>query len=405
MKAVAQMPTVTMTAAITHNTCGATNSSVDYEIVVSNGWKRSSRVTSLKLYYDNQVAGTSDLVYDHLDYYDNQTPTGTVRNLPAGHYTFTGTITTSDSGGTSYTISFSYDIWIGYKTQWNELSEMIVGTTLYSLLRNSTASGNTYGWGQSFNASTTSRGWIEIKKKPAASYPSTTYCVLDPITNLSAFTSGGSYQYLEFSETSSTAATIKLKYYNGSSYVVSTISTAITDKVRVIRSASNTCVVQLNQSTTNVAPASFTVTGTMKVSVLGQQLNAEAIEVTSAFPCEAQTLANTGYSRLKREIDGGYALTASGTLKFYFEEEYRIPSGSYLPLKVYDLNHQLKASVAMDGTLGVSAVAGMRMTYTGDDNRCSLPLTSCGLSTGEYYILEVETSTKEKRYLKFKYIN
>jgi len=405
-----QTVTGTMAIDVTHNTCNLSNSTIAYSISLTNiatgtsAWNKFTVITTLRLYYDNQVAGTSDLVMDHVAIFGNKAQTGNRSNLATGHYYFNGSITTRDYLGNTVSVPILVDFWVGYKTQWDNLNEMVVGTTPYSILRNSTASTNTFGWAQSFNTSTTNRAWIEIKKKSATTYPSTLYCVLDPITNLSAFTATGNFQYIEFIQTAANTGTIKLKYWTGSVYTTATLSTNITDKIRVIRSNSNTCTINLNQSVSNVAPA-FSVTGTLKVSVFAKELNTEALDVVSAFPCAGQSLTTTGFSNLKRELDGGHALTVSGTLKFYFEEEYKMQAGKFIPLKVYGLDHQIVASVAFDGTLGGSANAAMKLPYEFDDNRKSLSLTSCGLTVGQYYILEVETSTKEKRFLKFKYIN
>lgn len=107
------------------------------------------------------------------------------------------------------------------------------------------------------------------------------------------------------------------------------------------------------------------------------------------------------YSQLKAEPDGGYCMTSAGILKFYFDETYAIAPGKYLPLKIYDKNRVLKAHVTLNGTVVVGPIVAQN--YTFDDNRCQVSLTSLGLTYGEMYLLEAETSTGEKRYLKFIY--
>lgn len=404
--AFGQTVTSTINFTITHATCNESNGTVDYTIVLSNGWSKFSVISNLKLYYDNQVAGTSDLVMDHVAIFGNKSETGTATHLWPGHYYFTGSITTRDNGGMTVAVPVNEHFWLGYQTQWDGQSEVANNTTAYSAYRYSTSSGSTYGWASSFNTLSASYGFLELSKKPAAGFPSTLYCVLDPGVNLASFTPSGSYQYLEFNETSAGTGTIKLKYYSGGSYFTTTLSSAITDKVRVIRSAvSSSCQVQLNKSQTNVAP-SFSVSGSLKVQLVAQQLNTEASGLISTFPCSSQTLTHNGYSLLKRELDAGYALTASGTLKFFFDEEYKIQGGSYIPLKIYDEDRLLKSSVALDGTLGGSnPSSALKLSYAQEDNRKSVVLTGCGLTNGKIYLLEVTTSTNEKRYLKFKYIN
>lgn len=392
---------------ITHATCSNTNGSITYTISLSNGWSQYSTVNSLTLYYDNQVTQTADPIFEHAAVFGSTAQSGNRSSLQPGHYYFSGSINTRDALGTSVVVTINEHLWIGYQTQWEDLNEMAVGSTAYTLYRNTTASGNTFGWARSFNTSGSNSGYgfLEFKKKAATSYPSTIYCLLDPVSNYSAFVPTGSFQYIEITETAANTGTIKLKYYNGSSYVTTTLSTSVSSKVRVQRNASSTsCQVQLNQSTTNVAPA-FSVSGSLRVMIFAQQLNAEAQNVISTFPCEGQTLTWISASELKRELDGGYAVTVGGTLKFAFNEEYKIPGDQYIALSVYDLNQNVIASVSSSGTL-TGATAAMRLPYVFDDNICQLPLTGVsGLTNGNYYLLEVKTSTGEKRYLRFLYTN
>lgn len=110
-------------------------------------------------------------------------------------------------------------------------------------------------------------------------------------------------------------------------------------------------------------------------------------------------------SILKRELDGTYATTTSdGRLKLYFEEEYRIEAGKYIELAIYDQSRVLKSKVDLTGNLsGTHPNSALKVTYSFDDNEKVLDLNCSGLTNNTYYVLEVLTSTGEKRYVRFMY--
>ncbi|WP_343634752.1 hypothetical protein [Fluviicola sp.] len=405
LSAWSQTPTVAVNTTVTHNTCTPSLGSCSYTLVPSNGWLSSTRITSLKLYYDNYVTGVSDFFYDHLALYANTNPSGTVSNIPPGHYYFTGTITTKDGSGNNVNVNFSKHIWVGYQVSWESQSEMISGTTLNSIYRNLTTSGNTYGWEQSFNTSSGYYGFIEFQKKTATTYPNTMYCVFNPPSDLSTFTPAGNYQYIEIRQSTASASSIKLKYYNGTSYVTTTLSSNSTDRVRFFRvNSASTCVIQLNDSPTNVSP-NFTQTGLLKVTIFTDQLNTEAQNVITYFPCAARTNSNTSPAEVKRELDGGYVSAVEGKLKFYYQEEYSIEPGKFLPFTIYDEDYVKKASCDFNGTTFPVGNTFMKLPYNYDDNTYNMTLSTLGLTVGKYYILELQNPTGEKRYLRFLYNN
>lgn len=399
-----QIPTVAVNTTVTHNTCTPSAGSCNYTLVPSNGWLSSTRITSLKLYYDNYLTMTSDLFYDHLAFNANTNPTGTVRNIPPGHYYFTGTITTKDGSGNNVSVNFSKHIWVGYQVSWESQSEMINGTTLNSVYRNLTTSGNTYGWAQSFNVSTGNYGFIEFQKKTLNSLPYLMYCVFNPPSNLSTFDPNGNYQYIEISQTT-TAASIKLKYFNGTSYVTTTLSGSVNDRIRLQRlHASPSCAIQLNDATTNVSP-SFTQSGPLKVTFFTSPINTEIQNVMTYFPCAPRTNNHASPAEVKRELDGGFVTAVEGKLKFYYQEEYAIEPGKFLPFTIYDQDNAKKASCDFGGTTFPAANASLKLPYNFDDNTYNLVLSSVGLTNDSYYILEIQNPTGEKRYLRFLYKN
>ena len=93
-------------------------------------------------------------------------------------------------------------------------------------------------------------------------------------------------------------------------------------------------------------------------------------------------------------------------MKFTFDEEYDIIMNKFLPFKIYDDQHNWLANSDMDGNLtysnGSSSISAL--PYNFDDNRYQLTLSTInGITPNKFYILEIETSTHEKRYLKILY--
>ncbi len=123
------------------------------------------------------------------------------------------------------------------------------------------------------------------------------------------------------------------------------------------------------------------------------------------FLIDDATCDRTNYTIFKREIDAGYAPTFKGKLKFYFVEEYTIDPGKKIPLSLYDENNVLIAAIDVNG----AAISGKPLlpafNYTFDDNRQVLNLTSYGLTTGKFYILQLTHDNGTKEYIKFIYTN
>jgi hypothetical protein len=123
------------------------------------------------------------------------------------------------------------------------------------------------------------------------------------------------------------------------------------------------------------------------------------------FVVDDASCDKTGHSPMLPELDGGYALTSMGRLKFSFDEEYAIDAGSKVPLKLYNSNHQLIAAVDIHGQQVETYAVLPALSYTFGDNRHSLNLQSLGLLSGSFYELELTRASGEKSYLKFQYIN
>jgi hypothetical protein len=123
----------------------------------------------------------------------------------------------------------------------------------------------------------------------------------------------------------------------------------------------------------------------------------------TVFDRNSSTLVSS--TKLKRELDGTYATTTTdGKLKIYFEEEYRIEAGKFIELSVYDQSRVLKSKVDMSGALsGTNPNVALKVPYNFDNNEFELNLNCSNLTNNSFYVLEVLTSTGEKRYLRFQY--
>ena len=117
-----------------------------------------------------------------------------------------------------------------------------------------------------------------------------------------------------------------------------------------------------------------------------------------------ESLETLSYYKLKDNFDGGYAKAVSGKLKIFFSEEYKIDNGKYIPLRIYDASHAFIGAVDLNGNV-TGAASTPLLGYHFNDNRHLLDLSGLSLTNNAIYILEVKTSTGEKRYLKFLYKN
>jgi hypothetical protein len=122
-----------------------------------------------------------------------------------------------------------------------------------------------------------------------------------------------------------------------------------------------------------------------------------------SFIVEDKTCEKRSFTELKNELDGSFVKTLNGTLQFYFIEEYKIQSGKYLDFKIINQTNNVLLSVSMTGTLSNPSYTDLLKPYVFDDNFVTLNLAGKGLVSGQFYTLELTTSTNEKRYLKFQF--
>jgi len=130
--------------------------------------------------------------------------------------------------------------------------------------------------------------------------------------------------------------------------------------------------------------------------------NSPSVLFRVSLPANCDFSAHTEF---RKELDGGYATTYQGKLKFFFREEYQIEIGKKIPLTLYDENNLVVAAISMNGTAVSGAPLLPALPYVFDDNRSSLDLSGYGLTTGKFYVLELTTSIGDKQYIKFQYTN
>ncbi|MPM26981.1 hypothetical protein SDC9_73486 [bioreactor metagenome] len=107
------------------------------------------------------------------------------------------------------------------------------------------------------------------------------------------------------------------------------------------------------------------------------------------------------YTKLLDVLDGGYYVAVGKKLKFYYWEEYNVTNGKYLEYKIYDKNMNIVASVS-DAGLQSPSNAPLQQIKKGQ-NKVTLNLIGIsGITTGQYYIIEVANTKDELLYLRFK---
>jgi hypothetical protein len=127
--------------------------------------------------------------------------------------------------------------------------------------------------------------------------------------------------------------------------------------------------------------------------------------VHSTFPCGInQTLSQVGYYELSRDYTAGYATAVEGKLKFTFDEEYEIQSTKKLQYAVFNDANDAGIPIASGDLIGGVTGGATALTYSFDDNRYILTISSF-CTIGKFYHLEVTTTTGQKRVVRFLYKN
>lgn len=96
------------------------------------------------------------------------------------------------------------------------------------------------------------------------------------------------------------------------------------------------------------------------------------------------------YYKVTKKLDGAYAKTSSGILKFLYNEEYK-DSDNLLEYRVYDWKRQV---VQSNSTSSITTSLGT--------NQLEINTNNSNFTIGSFYLLEIVNEKNEKWYLRFK---
>ncbi len=371
---IGKIGSVTLTPTITHATCFNPKSSVDYLITVSSGWNKYTKVNFINL-----INSVGDVVYDP----SNPVAIGSVLNLLAGSYTFTGSITTTSSTGFFISIPFTITIWIGIESSWKEFVDMSPLPNNYSAKR--IINNQSYGGALSYNQITTGDFWIEMSAVYGSSSDSYVYWVIGETDDISYFNSSGNDQYIQFYSTSSGSGVL-VRYLNQGVFTTTIISTNKDDKIRLIRTGT---IIRLQKNNDNTILFSFPNpnNGPFNIGVFTRSINDACINVVSSLTC----VYDNQYYYLKENIEQSIAYIPSETVKFKFIEKYYDISGN-LQVEILDLSdvNSTPQITSLNKTKGV------------DFYEIKNGVNGVSIISGKTYLLTVIDSKEKKQYLKFK---
>ena len=267
----ASNPVISIQADIHHLTDEITAGEIDYEVVISTGWTRRTRINSLKLKDSN-----GDLVYTH----SGSGPLGLAQGLAIGYYDFTGSITVQNSSGYYISMPINQRIWIGREAMWCDSKDMNVAFDNTISRELSTI---TYAGGRSNNIVQEGDGWIQLNGKYGNGSNSRSYLVLGNTQDISSFSPNAQQQFIEFYSTSSGGG-IRIKYKTaGGSYLYSTISNNPSDAVRLIRQGTTVSVqIRSNSYASFIFPTSYN--GALNIGVFANEVGDGFKNVITSMP-------------------------------------------------------------------------------------------------------------------------
>lgn len=364
---------------IFHNSSPTANSKITYMISLSNGWSQGiSSVTGVSV--KNLETGNS--VYTSTS--SSNVPYGTLPiSLSPALYEFTFVVSTKEFKS-FVSVTIVKNIWVGNKTQWANCFDMEPGISQYSMKRYKATVGQTYSYAQSFNELPASTyGWVEMQKLNSNMNDSRVYMVVEPLTDPRTFTPTSNVSYLEFYRDNSGNSGIKVRYkqtngvYRDSVITVTGSGIAATDRVRFVRNANNTCVLQVNDATTTKFSFPSSISGAIKITLLTKQLNDQADNIVSsyAYPSTNYPISTDFESALSSNSGMGTVTTRISPLSgFSSPYNYFITDAPMDDMK--SIYKYLKDSVY---TQGVDSTTFFQGAVAGTSNTSQL------LPAGTYY--------------------
>lgn len=390
-------PVVTLVPTITHGTCSNPLGSVSYSITVSTGWQTGSKINSLVI---RNSSGSP--VYSHTSENSIYSPSGSASNLPPGSYNFVGSVTVKNTFGNWVSVSINRWVWVGIKTEWDVLQDMIASPNSYSATRNTST--QAYGGAYSKNFVSSGDAWIQLKANYGTSSSSRVFLIVGETDDLTGFDPNGNFQYIEFFKTSSGSGIRVRQEDYGSTYTTTQISTNPNDVVRLVRKGTyNTLFVQLNNSPSNIFTFDFSYAGPMNIGVFTVKESDAALDVVSSMMSCGLSSGNVSHAQVQRKLSGGHTLAIDDLLKISYTAEYDVINTTKLNYKIYRSDQTILASSDQTGT-----TTGGALAYSIDyaDNRYEIDLSGIsGFVNDDFYTLEITSSKGEKWYLKFLYKN
>lgn len=120
---------------------------------------------------------------------------------------------------------------------------------------------------------------------------------------------------------------------------------------------------------------------------------------------DVNTCDFTSYAKFSLDQDGGYTQTYQGKLKYQFNEELDQNVSIYDRLTLYDAaTSVVKGAISATGTQVGSYPLLPANLIEFDHNQKLINLSSLGLTSGNFYVLELTLLTGERKYIKFKYL-
>lgn len=311
-------------------------------------------------------------------------------------------------------ITVTRKIYLGIETEWLVLDKYALAPNTYSIERDVTAL-NIFSKAMSRNMlNENQNGWIHFSPV-ALNY-------LNPTNNYFTFSSQPSVTgvpisgeaFLSFRKTIATINTstgiytpagVRMAWRNvngltGSAFIP--VNSQVTILINSVSLGYSNIIIKVNDVTitTIIGPP-----GILRMKANSNKPFEGFDNVLSSFTCHLdQSIATLGFYKLEDNFDSGNATGAEGKVKFYFAEEYKIEGDKYLPISIFDESHLLIGKVDLDGNIIGSAGTPL-LNYQFSDNRHTVDLSALSLVNNKFYILEVNTSTGEKKFLKFIYKN
>jgi len=277
--------TGTLSVQLFHNSSTTANSKVTFWINISNNWTQG-------------VSTVTDVFMKNLATNVTTTPFGTGYTSPnqyqtipvsyaAGSYELKVVVSTPNIKNTgNVSVTCVQNIWIGNKVYWENCFDMEPSVSQYSLKRSKATAGQTYSYAQSFNSlASGALGWVEMRKLNSNVNDSRIFLVLEPLANPRSFTPTDNLTHIEFYRDNTGTSRIKIRYKQTNGVYRDSIipGIAATDKVRFQRNTTDTAIIQINSSLTRAFKFPSKITGALKITMLGKQLNDQADEISTSY--------------------------------------------------------------------------------------------------------------------------